>query len=289
MQKDAPHPHTNAVYLPVTTRPPAVTPAAVCQRVPRGNACAALVKAGRDYLAALSVASAYAQASAVAIDRYGGGIKQADTRGMLTQQAAAYVYLADYADATKRLRQAGRKLGALLRADGLDVILSAQQVEALRNTVLQLKDVPPAALAELRAQGIAPTPADVTAALSAAFAAAGPPQPIRLSDVLGTKPQLGGLVTEADRLTPLHLAAIADTLAGQHLISRRTHTVLHRNAVSIETACTAANRGRAARRFIASVKQATRGQIRALLSQAGQFVAGFHKGLSAPLAPCHKR
>jgi hypothetical protein len=289
LQQDAPDPKVNAIFLPPRSRPPTPTHRTRCYSAPRHITCASLIAAERSYAAALSGAASLQEASAVAIDRYGGGIKSGAGYQMLAQQAAAYVYLADLKGAYRHVAHAGRQLGALLRGSGRDITLSAQQVAKLREGLVQLKGIPKATITELYRLGIAPSPTDIAAAIKAAFVDAGPPRSMRLSTTLETEPRLSGFVTQEQKLTPLNLQALGDTLAGQRAISAHTKSILDRDAKALEKACTAATRTRAARHFIGAAKHHSHGGARSLLEQAASTLTRYDKGTSPSLPPCAGR
>ncbi len=286
LQRDPPDLHAKTVLLPVITNPPRLTGSTLCRPPTRHIKCVTLLAAERGYVKALSTVGAYQEASAIAIDRYGGGGRLADAHHMLAQQAAAYVYLAELARATRQLARAGRALGALLAKSGKDVLFKAPQVQQIRNDLLQLKGVPRGVLAELRKDGVAPTAADVVASLRSAFALAGPPHAVHLSTVLAQSPAVGGFKTQAQHLSPLHLQALVHILAGQHLISRRTRAALGQVIATIRTACNGRSRAYTGRRFIGVAARRTHGAVRSLLIEAARFLARYHKGTSAPLPRC---
>jgi hypothetical protein len=116
--------------------------------------CNAVHTAVVRYLHAADHESALLQALGITVNRFGGAVAHRDHRAERLQRVATHGYLTAWIAAVRVRRQAGHKLGVLLKQNKLDRRLSGAQVLAARKRFLALNGVGSKEIAGLERRGL---------------------------------------------------------------------------------------------------------------------------------------
>jgi hypothetical protein len=125
----------------------------ICPRA-GGARCRRLKEAELRYLEALANEASLSEAVGVTADRFGGAKDAGDLDAESLQSVAEAKYLSSQANAVRELRQAGRRLGTLLRSDHVNTGFSAKQVAQGRMQLRRLDGVPRSLVTRLEGDGV---------------------------------------------------------------------------------------------------------------------------------------
>jgi hypothetical protein len=130
-----------------------------CGHIPH-SVCVSVHTALVRYLHAYLRAETLLEDVGVTADRFGGAAAARDRKGERLQRNAEHRYFSSWVAAVHARQAGGRRLGVLLQLHGLDRRITAAQVTAGRQRMLQA-EVSPTELATLRRLGIATSAAQV--------------------------------------------------------------------------------------------------------------------------------
>jgi hypothetical protein len=161
--KDPPDPNFRVVFQP---KPLTVPRPETCPRL-RGPSCRRLRTAELQYLDALANVTSVSEAVAVTANRFGGAKDAGDLSAERLQSVAETKYLPLQASAISGLRQAGRRLGSVLRSDHLNTAVTAKQVAQGREQLRKLDGIPGSLITRIERDGLITSRGDLKRIIAA--------------------------------------------------------------------------------------------------------------------------
>jgi hypothetical protein len=265
---DPPDPAFDRIALP-RSRPSAPgSLTGLCRAARRPVSCPGLVRAASRYLLAVGTVASFQEATAVASNRLAGAQNARNVAGQVLQVAVIRAYAGPLAAAVRAQNAAGRSLAGQLAAAGIDVRLSAAQVERARGALSRVGGMPPVVLARLRNVGL-------DRALVARALGGGPPAgALDLLALMRRQVPTAALDRFYRATTEADVAALVRSFAAQRLIGTSLTAALNADLAAAQAAPRASARLTALRRFAGRVLRGVPGRPGNLLLVAAEGVAG---------------
>ena len=221
-----------------------------CKSLRSQAGCERLKGAIREYQDAVALVAAMSEGAATTALRYAAAGGSAANQAL--QRAAAKVYWGQLDLTTRRERAAAQALADVLRAEGVNVTLSAAQSQQIVADLGQLRGVPSSVVTRLRAGGL--TTSQIESGISTA-AANLPSGDLDLQSFLRRPIATGAYKTAYRTLSIDEVGYIIDSFRRQGIVSSRLASALAGRLKAARAARSVSQRRQLMRAFVADVRK----------------------------------